>query len=53
MFGKRTRGADKLLLSIVAALVIVEEGKGAVSKVEPDFDPILSLSPVGLTRSPG
>ena len=53
MFGKGTRGADKLLLSVLAALVIVEQWECAVSEVKSDINSIFSFSPVGLARSPG
>ena len=53
MFCERTRGADELLLSIVASLVIVEEWESAVSEVQSHVDSILSLGPVRLAGSPG
>ena len=53
MLCKGTGGADKLFLSTVTALVIVEEWSSVVSEVKPDFNSILNFSPIWLTRSPG
>ena len=52
MLCKGTGGADKLFLSIVTVLIIVEEWEAAVPEVESHIHSILSFSPVGLTRGP-
>ena len=53
MLCKGTGGADKLFLSTVTALVIVEKWSSVVSEVKPDINSILSCSSVRLTRGPG
>ena len=53
ILGERTGRTNALFLTLVAALVIVVERQSAVPEVKSDVNPILSLSPIGLARSPG
>ena len=53
ILSQRTGRTNALFLTLVTALVIVVQRQSAVPEVKSDVNPILSLSPIGLARSPG